>query len=586
MRKTKTVCADSMDGVKEDIPGHFKKIYRNLYNCVDDAEDVIEISKEVKADISEASLEDVDKVTSEEVRKAALLLMPGKGDPSLSFSSDLLKINSDILLDYISKMIKSFLIHARVPQFMLLATLVPIVKDKLASINISKNYRSFCITSLILKLVDWVTINLFGSTMGFHKLQFAYQGGVSSVMCTWAVVETVDYFLRHDTDVFGCSMDKSKAFDLTKFSLLFRNIFSARLSMIFLRLIIFIYVNQFCNVRWNNETSSSFLISNGVGQGKILAGFAYCFYCLELFSILEKSGLGCRVNGSYAGVFGYSDNDFFLAPTVSALQGMLKIAEEFCSTHGLKFSTDPNPAKSKTKCISWMKKQRPLPEMKLCGNSLPWVDKVLHLGNTITNQADCMKTDMTIKNAKYVSKSIEINQEFNFATAKTRLEINRIYNSSWYGSMLWNLFGADSIKLESNYNRSVKCTMNLPFETHRCLIEALSEQQHLKWHLINRFLSFLASMDKSKKPLLRVLKEATERDTMSRTGRHLREILLLVGKNDISELSRSDVDKLQYFPIVQEDEWKLELITMLLEEQESSGLDEDSSELLKLLCTN
>ena len=123
-------------------------------------------------------------------------------------------------------------------------------------------------------------------------------------------------------------------------------------------------------------------ITNGVGQGKILAGFAYCFYCRELFSLLERSGLGCRINGTYAGVFGFSDDDFFLAPTVSALQGMLKIAETFCTSHGLKFSTDPNPSKSKTKCISWLKKQRPLPEMKLCGNSLPWVNRVLHLGNT------------------------------------------------------------------------------------------------------------------------------------------------------------------------------------------------------------
>ena len=122
----------------------------------------------------------------------------------------------------------------------------------------------------------------------------------------------------------------------------------AKLSTIVLRLIIYIYISQYCNVRWNNENSSSFLISNGVGQGKILAGYAYCFYCLELFNHLEKSGYGCRINGIYAGVFGYSDDDFFLSPTTSGLQGMLNIAEKFCNEHGLKFSTDPIPAKSKT----------------------------------------------------------------------------------------------------------------------------------------------------------------------------------------------------------------------------------------------
>ena len=36
MRRTKSKCADSIDGVKNDIPGHFKGIYSDLYNCVKD----------------------------------------------------------------------------------------------------------------------------------------------------------------------------------------------------------------------------------------------------------------------------------------------------------------------------------------------------------------------------------------------------------------------------------------------------------------------------------------------------------------------------------------------------------------------
>ena len=80
------------------------------------------------------------------------------------------------------------------------------------------------------------------------------------------------------------------------------------ISLVFLRLIIYVYIHQFCNVCYNSEISSSFSIANGVGQGKILAGTAYCFYCKDLFNILEKSGFGCTVNGAYAGIFGYSDD--------------------------------------------------------------------------------------------------------------------------------------------------------------------------------------------------------------------------------------------------------------------------------------
>ena len=135
-------------------------------------------------------------------------------------------------------MIKSYLIHGHIPQFMLVSTLVPIIKDKLASISTSKNYRSVCITSLILKQFDWVTLNLFGDSMRFHDLQFAYQPEVSSTMCSWAVIETVNYFLRNNSDVYGCSQDKSKAFDLCQFSILFKKMMKT-VSLIFLRLIIF-----------------------------------------------------------------------------------------------------------------------------------------------------------------------------------------------------------------------------------------------------------------------------------------------------------------------------------------------------------
>ena len=84
-----------------------------------------------------------------------------------------------------------------VTRFLLLATYVPIIKDKLECIISSKEYRSIAISSLILKLIDWIIILIFGDKLGLHDLQFAYQPGISGNMCTYAVLKTVDYFLRH-----------------------------------------------------------------------------------------------------------------------------------------------------------------------------------------------------------------------------------------------------------------------------------------------------------------------------------------------------------------------------------------------------
>ena len=180
-------------------------------------------------------------------------------------------------------------IHSHVSQILLLSTFIPQVKDKLASINISKNYRSVAISSILLKLFDWVIIILEGSCLGLNELQFAYQPGCSTVMCTWAALETIDYFLKNGTEVFTCATDMSKAFDLTLHSLMFSKMLNAGLCPILIRLLIHIYVHQLANVRWNGENSESFSVKNGCGQGKVLAAIAYCMYCEELFTILRRT---------------------------------------------------------------------------------------------------------------------------------------------------------------------------------------------------------------------------------------------------------------------------------------------------------
>ena len=69
------------------------------------------------------------------------------------------------------------------------------------------------------------------------------------------------------------------------------------------------------------------------------------------------------MNSYYFGILGYSDDSFLLAPSIDSLQEMLKICEEYAGLHNLTFSTDPNPAKCKTKCLAFLQRERPLPEL-------------------------------------------------------------------------------------------------------------------------------------------------------------------------------------------------------------------------------
>jgi hypothetical protein len=299
------------------------------------------------------------------------------------------------------------------------------------------------------------------------------------------VLETVGFFLRNGSEVFTCAMDMTKAFDLVKHSLLFRKLLSAGLPPIFIRVLLFIYTMQYANVRWNGEVSSTFLLSNGVRQGAILSAILYCFYVNDLFKILRNRRAGCWVNDNYHGIIGYSDDSFLLAPTLSALQEMLLTCQEYAESHNLKFSTDPDPAKCKTKCMAFFhpRKSRELPRLELCGTELPWVSSIKHLGNTVTDQYNGMRQDIK----KYIEKNNELYQEFFFSHPKTRFKLNVIYNSHFTGSQLWDLFSREAEMIENTWNTSCRIMYELPLETHRYFVESVSGVPHARKLLYRRF---------------------------------------------------------------------------------------------------
>ena len=205
-------------------------------------------------------------------------------------------------------------------------------------------------------------------------------------------------------------------------------------------------------------------------------------------------------------------------------------------------------------------------------------------GCTLTNKSSIIEDDMNIKRAKYISKNIELNQELYFAAPESKMTINSIYNSSWFGSPLYSIFGTAAEKLEASYNRSIKIMMNLPLATHRSLIEPLSERHHLRRLFVKRFLQMTKSIRKSSKPILKTLLSTIEHDSRPVTGRNLRLIMLQSGRHDIYDIQLSDAEVILYHKLEDDDEWKLEMLKHLLEERELGGLDIEDTAWLDYLC--
>ena len=177
MRKCPGSVVNTIDGVSTDIPDHFASIYSKLYNSVDEKDKLGNLLEVINRSIDNQSIAEIKDVTPEIVEKAARRLKTKKSDPLLQFNSDCLINAPKVLFERLSMVFQFFLIHGHVTDMLLMSSLVPLVKDKLGNLCSSENYRSIAISSLILKIFDWVLIILSGDKLQLDDLQFRYKAG-------------------------------------------------------------------------------------------------------------------------------------------------------------------------------------------------------------------------------------------------------------------------------------------------------------------------------------------------------------------------------------------------------------------------
>ena len=208
------------------------------------------------------------------------------------------------------------------------------------------------------------------------------------------------------------------------------------------RVLVFVYEEQEGWVKLGGKKSSTFRITNGTRQGSVLSPILFSVYLDDLLISLRKLQLGCHIGGWWFGALGYADDLILLAPNREVSQSMLVVCQNYAREHNLVFSTDPLPSKSKTKCMYFCGRNGqvnyPAP-VYLEGEPLPWVEHAEHLGHTL-HQSVTMDKDCIRARAKFIDKSVDVRQEFYFATQDMTLKMVQVLCCDGYGSMLWNLY--------------------------------------------------------------------------------------------------------------------------------------------------
>ena len=98
----------------------------------------------------------------------------------------------------------------------------------------------------------------------------------------------------------------------------------------------------------------------------------------------------------------------------------------------------------------------------LCGQTLPWVTRAEHLGQTV-HQDGTMQHDCKEKRAQYIDSSVKIRETFEFSHPTQQIHAVEKYCTAMYGSNLWDLHSPEADMVFSSWKTGVK----LAWDVHR-----------------------------------------------------------------------------------------------------------------------
>ena len=117
----------------------------------------------------------------------------------------------------------------------------------------------------------------------------------------------------------------------------------------------------------------------------------------------------------------------------------------------------------------------------------------------------------------------------------------------------------------------------------RHIIEYLSNQKHLRFILIKRFLRFIQQIEKSSKSAIKSLLSICKYDCRSTTGKNLRQLMIMSDKNTI--------DSMEYCPVPEGDTWRIGILDELLDSRSSIAeipgfTQEEIQDLIDFVCVS
>lgn len=202
-----------------------------------------------------------------------------------------------------------------------------------------------------------------------------------------------------------------------------------------------------------------------------------------------------------------------------------------------------------------------------------------------------MDQDTLIKRAKFIQESVKTRELFKFAAPSEVVKALKVYNSSFYGSSLWNLNGDKTRQVYTAWNTAVKLAWGCPQQTRSFFLDNLLSCgfSSAKVDILSRFVKFYHSLRHSACHEVQVLALLFGRDVKSTIGRNLRYIQEETNLNpwncSQSKLKATLIER-NWVGVPPMDNWRLPYLCKLLTQRREAfnmAMEEEEERLSDLI---
>ena len=392
----------------------------------------------------------------------------------------------------------AILATGHIPASFLHGHVIPIPKGHDRDLRDPSNYRGISLLSSISKVLEKVLINIISPDISLNPLQGGFRSGYSCLHTAYILQEAIQHTRERSKKAYVAFLDARKAFDTVWHEGLFVKLHNKGLPMRIWHLLYTWYKNSSCSVAWNNATSASFPIHQGVRQGAILSPLLYSIFVDELLDLLSISGLGVRANSIYIGAPMYADDLALIAESPQELQAMLNIVHSYagkwrynlnaCKSFIMVFGESP---RSRTQA-------RSLREWHLGSEKVQEVDEVHHLGilRSVSFSTLSRTTERSTAGRSAFFALNAVGSRFGCLHPVTSYKLYSTLSIPimLYGSELWSLTSTELNILERTHRKILPTIQGLPIRCPAAALQSLIGSRSILSYMSQRQLAFINSI--------------------------------------------------------------------------------------------